>query len=53
MMLRRNGTESLFRERRGQDWNDGSAKPMRFTATEAVLGRIEQAIQIVWPVEIR
>ena len=28
LMLRRNGTESLFRERWGQDWHVGTGKPV-------------------------
>ncbi len=49
MTLRRNRAESLFRGRRGQDWHVGAEK----TATEAVLGGIEQAIRIGWPLEVR
>jgi hypothetical protein len=37
MMLRRNGTESLFPRRRGQDCNDGAATQERIAARKGLL----------------
>jgi len=37
LMLRRNGTESLFPRRRGQDCNDGAATQERIAAREGLL----------------
>ncbi len=53
MMLRRNGTESLFPRRQGQDWQVGSRKRAWYAAAEAVFDWIEQAILIRWPLEVR
>ncbi len=36
-MLRRNGTESLFPRRRGQDCNDGAATQERIAASKGLL----------------
>ena len=53
MMLRRKGAESLFQGCQEKDWRVGAGKPVRFTATESVVGSIEQAIRIRWPLEGR
>ncbi len=37
MMLRRNGTESLFPRRRGQNCNDGAATQERIAARKGLL----------------
>lgn len=46
LMLRGNGPDSWPRKRQGRDWHVGAGKGAWSTATEAVFGRIEQAVRV-------